>query len=197
MKRVFRNAAFALAAVAMAVTSCETDDVTKSDEKQIISFVFNSLQPPVAGVINQTAKTITATVPYGTNVTALAPVIEASPKATVAPATGVPQNFTTPLPYVVVAENGEVATYIVTIAMELPQPIELTSPITANITLKDLGLPIDYFFAGSTLFVQNNAVLTIEPGVTIQFTSTGDKGSLQINDGATIKAIGTAEKHIQ
>ncbi|MDR0873484.1 MAG: hypothetical protein LBN27_08500, partial [Prevotellaceae bacterium] len=74
---------------------------------------------------------------------------------------------------------------------------ELKSPITENTTLKDLGLPIDYFFAGSTLFVQNNAVLTIEPGVTIQFTSTGDKGSLQINDGATIKAIGTAEKHIQ
>jgi len=77
------------------------------------------------------------------------------------------------------------------------ETVELTSPITENTTLKDLGLAVDYFFAGSQLSVQNNAVLTIEPGVTIQFTNTNNEGSLYINDGATIKAIGTAEKPIQ
>jgi hypothetical protein len=75
--------------------------------------------------------------------------------------------------------------------------VELTSPITADRTLKDLGLPVDYFFAGGQLRVQNNAILTIEPGVTIQFTNTNNEGSLAIEDGATIKAIGTAEKPIQ
>ena len=74
--------------------------------------------------------------------------------------------------------------------------IYLTSPITENTTLKDLGLDIDYIWDGTALVVENNAVLTIEPGVTIQFTK--DKfGGIEINYGATIKAIGTAEKHIQ
>jgi hypothetical protein len=75
-------------------------------------------------------------------------------------------------------------------------PVVLTSPITTNTTLKDLGLPIDYVWKGSgSLYVQNNAVLTIEPGVTIQFTNTG--GGIEIKDGAAIKAIGTADKRIQ
>jgi hypothetical protein len=73
---------------------------------------------------------------------------------------------------------------------------ELTSPITQNTTLKDLGLPIDYVYKGSGLLeVKNNAVLTIEPGVTIQFTKTG--GGIEITNGACINAVGTAEKHIQ
>ncbi|MCL2511191.1 MAG: hypothetical protein FWF09_03985 [Bacteroidales bacterium] len=77
------------------------------------------------------------------------------------------------------------------------EAIELISPITVNTTLKDLGLPIDYVFKGGYLIVKDNAVLTIEPGVTIQFTSTNGDGTLSIDDGATIVAIGTAEKPIQ
>jgi hypothetical protein len=73
--------------------------------------------------------------------------------------------------------------------------VELTSPITANTTLKDLGLPIDYYFNGGKLEVKNNAILTIEDSVTIQFRNTG--GHLYITDGATLKAMGTASKHIQ
>jgi hypothetical protein len=75
-------------------------------------------------------------------------------------------------------------------------PVVLTSPITTNTTLKDLGIAVDYVFNGNGLLaVKNNATLTIEPGVTIQFTNTG--GGIEITDGATIVAIGTAEKHIQ
>jgi len=73
---------------------------------------------------------------------------------------------------------------------------ELTSPITVNTTLKDLGLPVDYVYKGGNfLTVQNNAVLTIEPGVTIQFTS--PSGGIYIWDGATLKANGTAAKPIK
>jgi len=81
---------------------------------------------------------------------------------------------------------------------EKPKPkdaVELTSPITENKTLKDLGLPIDYYFNGDVLEVKNNAILTIEDSVTIQFRSAN--GSLFVTDGATIKALGTAEKRIQ
>jgi hypothetical protein len=76
------------------------------------------------------------------------------------------------------------------------QPVELKSPIRENTTLKDLGLEVDYFYAGSSyLIVENNATLTIEPGVTIKFTN--GYGGLHVKAGATIKAIGTASKHIQ
>ena len=76
--------------------------------------------------------------------------------------------------------------------------IELKSPITTNTTLKDLGLAVDYFYAANNqLSVENNATLTIEPGVTIKFTSTLKYGGILIKSGSVIKAIGTASKRIQ
>jgi hypothetical protein len=76
--------------------------------------------------------------------------------------------------------------------------VELTSPITANTTLKDLGRAVDYVYkANGLLRVENNATLTIEPGVTIQFTHTSKGGGLQVRGGATVKASGTAEKRIR
>jgi hypothetical protein len=45
------------------------------------------------------------------------------------------------------------------------------------------------------LLVRNNATLTIEPGVTIQFTK--QNGGLEIQEGSCITAVGTEEKHIQ
>jgi len=76
--------------------------------------------------------------------------------------------------------------------------IELKSPITANTTLKDLGLAVDYFYAANDhLSVENNATLTIEPGVTIKFTNTGKYGGIRIKSGSVIKAVGTATKRIQ
>ncbi|MDR1757535.1 MAG: hypothetical protein LBR51_01050 [Bacteroidales bacterium] len=76
------------------------------------------------------------------------------------------------------------------------EAVELTSPITQNTTLKDLGLSIDYVYKGTNLLeVKNNAILTIEDSVTIQFTNAN--GGILITDGATIKALGTADKHIQ
>jgi hypothetical protein len=78
------------------------------------------------------------------------------------------------------------------------EPVELTSPIRENTTLKDLGLDVDYIYAGNGLLVvENNATLTIEPGVTIQFTHQYRSGGIEIRAGATIKAIGTASKRIK
>jgi len=78
------------------------------------------------------------------------------------------------------------------------QPVELKSPIRENTTLKDLGMDIDYFYAGNNqLVVENNATLTIEPGVTIRFSHTGKYGGMIIKAGATIKAVGSASKRIK
>ena len=83
------------------------------NEKRILSFSLN--EPPVAGEINEVAKTVTLTLPYGTDVTALVPVIEVSEGATVSPASGEAQDFTHPVEYTVTALNGSTATYTVTV----------------------------------------------------------------------------------
>lgn len=176
-------------------TSCVEEDY-KSNAKQITSFVIQGT-PDVTATINETTKTIALAMPFGTNVTALVPIITVSPEANVSPASGIAQNFTNPVQYIVTAADGSTASYMVTVTIGGAHTIELTSPITVNTTLKDLGLPVDYVFSGYSLEVKNYAVLTIEPGVTIQFTRTDKTGGLAIKDGATIKAIGSADKHIQ
>ena len=184
-------------AVCMMFWGCdpETEEEKKSDEKEISDFYFPSL-PSVVVVTDHLALTIAVDVPAGTDVTSLAPTVEVSDGATVSPASGVVQNFSNPAKYTVTAEDGSKAEYMVTVTVPVPQIVELTSPIAADRTLKDLGLPIDYVYKGNNLLqVNNNATLTIGPGVTIQFTQTG--GGMEIAGGATLTAIGTEEKPIQ
>lgn len=69
----------------------------------------------------------------------------------------------------------------------------LTGTISANRTLPDRGLPIDYIVDG-WLSLEDNACLTIEPGVTIAFTSVD--GSILVDENAGLKMLGTADKHI-
>jgi len=188
-------------AVGMMFWGCEEVEPEKSGAKRITDFSFTS--PSAEGVIDQTAKTIAVTVPSGTNVTALAPTIKVSAGATVNPESGAAQNFTNPVKYTVTAEDGTTAEYTATVTVDVPKPVVLKSPITENTTLVDLGLPVDYVYLGDTelpLSVENNATLTIEPGVTIQFPllpSESVRYALVIRDGATIKANGTSEKRIQ
>ena len=86
-----------------------------SSEKRILSFKF--YEPEVEATIKESAKTIIATVPEGTNVTALVPIITVSDNAKVNPASGVPQNFTNPKTYTVTAEDGTQAVYTVTVVI--------------------------------------------------------------------------------
>jgi hypothetical protein len=82
--------------------------------------------------------------------------------------------------------------------MPKQDPVELKSPISTSTTLKKLGMPVDYVFTGNDLLqVTGTAVLTIEPGVTIQFANTGRRGGLRITSSATIKATGTAGERIR
>ncbi|MDR2926847.1 MAG: DUF5018 domain-containing protein [Cytophagaceae bacterium] len=73
-------------------------------------------------------------------------------------------------------------------------PQELGSYIGESRTLADLGLEVDYIVPNWVQF-QNNAVITVEAGVCIAFTSTS--GSMTVTGGATIKMNGTADKPIQ
>ncbi len=85
--------------------------------KAITSFAFESMDPDVAGIINEGEKTITVGVPEGTNVTALAPTITHT-GAGVSPASGTPQDFTAPVVYTITAADGTTADYTVTVKNE-------------------------------------------------------------------------------
>jgi hypothetical protein len=77
------------------------------------------------GVIDEEAKTISVTVPYGTNLGSLTPAITVSPDAAVSPASGQARDFTNPVTYTVTAEDGSRAEYTVTV----------TAPGAAGITI--------------------------------------------------------------
>jgi hypothetical protein len=83
--------------------------------RAITRFVING----VSGVINETAKTIALTLPFGTDLKTLKPEIALSQGATVSPASGEAQNFANsllmPKKYKVSAENGMQAEYKVTV----------------------------------------------------------------------------------
>ena len=92
----------------------------KSNLKMITIFDFPSLIPQVIGQVDQNAHTISIEVPYGTNITGLAPSIIISPKATILPLSGVAKDFANPVVYKVTAEDGSVQEYRATIKI-LPQ----------------------------------------------------------------------------
>jgi hypothetical protein len=78
-------------------------------------FEIAGVSETVQGVIDEEAKTINAIVPHGTNLGSLAPTITVSPGATVSPASGEVQDFTSQVVYTVTAENGTQAVYTVTV----------------------------------------------------------------------------------
>lgn len=96
-------------------------EVTASEANEIISFTFLAannlgLITDVAGVVDETAKTIMAVVPTASVITGLTSEIEISLNATISPE-GV-QDFTTSVIYTVTAENGTSIDYEVNISTQ-------------------------------------------------------------------------------
>lgn len=186
-----------LTALVMLFASCNKE----SSEKKILSFKFAS--PAVEAVVEESAKTVVAVVPMGTDVTSLVPLITISEKATINPGSGLPQNFTNPVQYVVTAEDGSQQAYIVTVTVDQnggggggggnTDPTNWSGDIDANTTWHDLGLSVDYIVDGY-VHINNNALLTIEPGVTIMFT--GVDGGIDIGENAGLCVSGTEENPV-
>lgn len=89
--------------------------------KAITAFEFNALSPAVIGVVNEGSKTVALTVPFGTNVTALVPTI-AHTGASINPASGAANNFTTPQTYTVTAADASTQSYVATVTIGAGPP---------------------------------------------------------------------------
>ena len=82
--------------------------------KEITAFRFAA--PPAAGLIDEGAKTIAVTVPFGTVLTGLVPTI-AHTGAGISPASGTARDFSAPVIYTVTAADGSAAAYTVTVTV--------------------------------------------------------------------------------
>ncbi len=94
--------------------------VTKSDDKQIESFVFlasdnDALLEDIEATINEDTKTINAELPYGTPLNTLKPTLVFSEGATVVPNSKTETDFTSPVLYTVTAANESTENYTVTL----------------------------------------------------------------------------------
>ena len=152
MDSFFKNR-FLLSAFAciLLFVGCEEDTVFNegpflSKRTQLLTFQFPDLNPPAEANVNEEEKLITATLPFGTDVSALAPVITVSNKATVSPASGVINDFSEKVIYTVNAENGATQDYEVEIKIAEPDAtsvLVLSNPIW-NLSPSGVGVP-SYF----------------------------------------------------
>ena len=146
------------------------------------------ISPAVTATVDQNAKTITALVPSGTDLSTLVPIIETSTKSTINPGSGVMTNFTGPVVYTVTAEDGTTSNYVATISLDGAGTETLTGTMSQNRTLANRNDGIDYII-DDMFFVDGNALLTGEAGVKIAFT--GIYTGINVGANAGLKMIGT------
>ena len=110
----------------------------------IKSFTVNG----VAATVNDISKTITMTLPEGTNLTALKPVIEATEGVSISPASGTTVDFSNAVTFVVTA-NGKSVNYTANVGVPVTGLVVAflgTAATRAEITNIDEITAADWFF---------------------------------------------------
>lgn len=145
-----------------------------SSEAEILSFAFAEQTGPAS--INSPAASVTIEVAYGTNLTALDPTITVSNGASIDPASGVAQDFTNPVSYLVTAQDG-ITTKLWSVT------VTVAGPPVPNYGLQDEGgtlLPtFTYWYTGQAADIT-------EHGSTFNGKNLGELSSLTIK-GSSFK----------
>jgi hypothetical protein len=119
-------------------------DKVLSSANAITSFSFDGIDPAATGAINQTKRTVTVRVKFGTDLRSLVPTITISAGARVHPASGVPQSFAHDIPftYTVTAEDGAAAGWTVTVGNALTSVAEVKAYLGAVKGGDSAGAPV-------------------------------------------------------
>ena len=112
MDKVITNNRFKMPAGDINIT-CQWETATTT-AKGITSFSING----VAGAVNNSTNTITITMPRGTDVTKLTPVIATNGVKSLTPSSGETVNFTNAVTYTAAMEDGSSKTYTVTVYVD-------------------------------------------------------------------------------
>ena len=119
MKRIGVLGIIAIVALCIGCNLDGSDELRSETVLTSVSFTAadnDALGTDVTGTIDGTS--VSATVPHGTDVTALVPTITVSAGATISPASGQAQDFAAPVTYTVTAEDGTTtASYEVTVTV--------------------------------------------------------------------------------
>ena len=110
--KTITNGRFTMPAGDVSIT-CKWETATTT-AKGITSFSING----VAGAVNNSTNTITITMPRGTDVTKLTPVIATNGVKSLTPGNGETVNFTNAVTYTAAMEDGSSKTYTVTVYVD-------------------------------------------------------------------------------
>ncbi|WKL49723.1 DUF4960 domain-containing protein [Flavobacterium pectinovorum] len=156
----------------------------------IKSFTVNG----VAATVNDISKTITMTLPEGTNLTALKPVIEATEGVSISPASGTTVDFSNAVTFVVTA-NGKSVNYTANVGVPVTGLVVAflgTAATRAEITNIDEITAADWFFATfngakyiSFNSIQNGADLSDVDVIWWHFDSAVNLPSIAYNPAVT------------
>jgi hypothetical protein len=111
----------------------------------IKSFTING----ITGTVNDASKTITMTLPEGTNLTALKPIIELTDGVSISPASGQTIDFTNPVTFVITS-NGKSVNYTANVGVPVTGLVVAflgTAATRAEITNMDESTAADWFFS--------------------------------------------------
>jgi outer membrane protein assembly factor BamB len=151
-----------LLAFLFSLTSCEKENtVLKNHDKTIISFSLKKADGTPFDLsqikVSIQDSNILVTLPFNTDLSRLTPTIEIT-GVKISPASGVPQNFTTPVMYTVTAEDGSTARYTVTVKTENPESIVYIGSSDNNFYALDaLTGQLKWKYAGTASFAYSSA----------------------------------------
>ncbi|UXP32015.1 DUF5018 domain-containing protein [Reichenbachiella agarivorans] len=171
MKKILYRFSIVLLSTILIVSCGKDDDPVdeKSSAKSITAFSVST----VSAEIVESNRTISISLPYGTDITALTPTIAVSPEALVSPESGVVQDFTDPVLYEVTAEDGSQQTYTVTASVEASEGNEILS-----FDLNELSPAV----IGEVDLVNNTVVIIVPKGTDL----TQIVPTISISDEATV-----------
>ena len=159
-----------------------TVTVASASAKAITGFAITS--PPATGVINEGAKTIAVTVPYGTSVTSLVPTITHTGES-ISPLSGTAQDFASPVTYTVTAADGSAETYTVTVTV---------ASAPANTEAKITGFGFDSITPPVTVVI-NEAAKTIKVTVPSGTSVTSLTPTITVSAGASVSPVSGAAQN--
>lgn len=167
----------------LSILSCSDKEIVKkSSEKKITSFGF-ALTTQLNASIDSVTNKITATLPIGTDLTKLAPVIEVSALSVVSPASGSVQDFSKPVSYTVTAEDGSTRIYTAQITALKSSEKKLLSFKFSELTPEVVGTITE----GSQTFIEvsvpvGTSLKTLKPTIAVSPRATINPGSGILQD---------------
>lgn len=154
----------------------------RSPKKDILTFKFEDFTPHPEGDIDTSLRTVSIRVPVATKVLALKPTITVSPEASISPGSLVPQNFTTPVTYLVTASDCTKRAYRVSVIVALATDPEIIGIETISIKTTE-----SFFIYGKNLnratplfFLTSKTTGKVYNLTTVSGTLTANQAKVQV-----------------